>query len=157
MNTIEKSIELSAPIGRVWMALTDHRQHGQWFRAKIDKPFAIGSRSTFRCLYPGYEHIKWDALVEKMDHEKLFSYTSHMHPLEKPDEQLEVFVGNPTLVEYALQTTPQGTRLTVIESGYDKIPADKRALAMRNNDNGWEMQLQNIAEHLANESSVLNG
>lgn len=149
MNKIEKTIELDAPIGRVWMALSDHRQHGQWFKAKIDKPFVVGTRSTFQSLHPAYEHLKWDALVEKMEYEKLFSYTSHMHPLEKPDEHLDAFVGNPTLVEYALQATARGTKLTVVESGYDKMPAEKRELVIRSNDSGWEMQLQNLAEHLA--------
>jgi uncharacterized protein YndB with AHSA1/START domain len=37
-NSIEKQIELKAPLSRVWRALTDYREFGEWFRVKLDGP-----------------------------------------------------------------------------------------------------------------------
>jgi len=54
----------------------------------------------------------------------------------------------PTLVEFTLERTSTGTRLTVVESGFDKLPAHRRDLAFRMNEGGWETQMKNIAEHL---------
>ena len=56
-HKIEKRIELKAPVSRVWRALTDHREFGQWFRVKIDDPFVPGQVSRGHMTYPGYEHV----------------------------------------------------------------------------------------------------
>ena len=73
-DRIEKRIELNAPVSRVWQALTDYRQFGEWFRVNLDGPFVEGQLSTGRMTYPGYEHVKWHAVVQKMDPERLFSF-----------------------------------------------------------------------------------
>src|ERR1700722_2043284 len=72
-DSIEKRIELKAPISRVWRALTDYREFGQWFRVKLDGPFVPGQVSRGHITYPGYEHLRWEAVVEKMEPERLFS------------------------------------------------------------------------------------
>ena len=41
-DRIEKRIELKAPVSRVWRALTDHREFGEWFRVKMDGAFCAG-------------------------------------------------------------------------------------------------------------------
>ena len=85
-NSIEKRIALKAPISRVWRALTDYREFGEWFRVKLDGPFVPGQVSRGQITYPGYEHVKWEAVVQKMDHERLFSFTwPHLKSLEKVD------------------------------------------------------------------------
>src|ERR1700680_1463459 len=76
-NRIEKRIELEAPVSRVWRALTDHREFGEWFRVKLDGPFVPGQVSIGHITYPGYEHLKWEAVVQKMEPERLFSFTWH--------------------------------------------------------------------------------
>jgi uncharacterized protein YndB with AHSA1/START domain len=76
-DSIEKRIELKAPVSRVWRALTDHREFGEWFRVKLDGPFVPGQVSRGRIAYPGYEHVKWEATVQKMEPEWLFSFTWH--------------------------------------------------------------------------------
>jgi len=146
MDQIEKRIELKAPVGRVWRALTDYREFGEWFRVKLDGPFAVGEASTGHITYPGYEHLKWYAVVQKMEHERLFSYTWHPCAVETTvDYSKEI----PTLVEFRLEPTPTGTLLVLTESGFDKIPVDRRDDAFRRNEGGWAMQMKNIESHVA--------
>lgn len=156
MDKIEKTIDMNAPVGRVWQALTDYRQFGQWFRVKIDKPFVAGEKSTGHNLTPGYEHVKWEAVVQKIEPEHYFSYAWHPYAVDlNIDYSKEV----PTLVEFTLTPTAAGTRLMVVESGFDKIPAKRRDEALRMNDGGWTHQLQNIREYLmvANGSATVKG
>jgi len=80
-NRIEKRMELKAPVSRVWRALTDYREFGEWFRVKLDGPFLAGQISHGQINYPGYEHVKWQAVVQKMEPERLFSFTWHTTPL----------------------------------------------------------------------------
>ncbi|MES2697887.1 MAG: SRPBCC family protein [Verrucomicrobiota bacterium] len=148
MNTdyIEKRIELKAPIARVWRALTDHVEFGQWFRVKLEGPFVVGQTSRGRITYPGYEHLPWEAVVQNMDHERLFSYT-WPHIDEKQTDSSEAPW---TLVEFRVSPNASGGTLLVIrESGFDKLPADKRAEAYRGNEGGWTEQMKNIEHHVA--------
>jgi uncharacterized protein YndB with AHSA1/START domain len=148
-NRIEKRIELKAPVARVWRALTDHREFGEWFRVKIDGPFVAGQVSTGHITYPGYEHLKWEAVVQKIEPERLFSYTWHPYAVDpKADYSKET----PTLVEFRLEKIDGGTLLVVTESGFDKIPKERRDEAFRMNEGGWTQQMKNMENHVANES-----
>jgi uncharacterized protein YndB with AHSA1/START domain len=144
-DRIEKRIELKAPISRVWRALTDYREFGEWFRVKLDSPFSVGQISRGQIAYPGYEHYKWEARVEKMEHGRLFSFTWHPYAVDlKRDYSKET----PTLVEFRLEKTADGTLLVVTESGFDKLPPDRRLEAFRMNDDGWTEQMKNIEKHV---------
>ena len=145
-DRIEKSIELNAPISRVWRAFTDYREFGEWFRVKLETPFFPGQPCRGPITWPGYEHHFMDFTVQKMEPERLFSFTWHPYNL---DPNRDYSQETPTLVEFTLEKTATGTRLKVIESGFDKVPADRRAEAFRMNDNGWAQQLENIAKHVA--------
>lgn len=145
-NRIEKRIELKAPVSRVWRALTDYREFGEWFRVKIDGPFVPGKASTGHITYPGYEHLKWEAVVEKMEPEKFFSFTWHPYGVDpKRDYSKET----PTLVEFRLEKTATGTLLRLSESGFDKVPKDRREEAYRMNEGGWAEQMKNIEAYVA--------
>jgi len=149
-DRIEKRIELKAPISRVWKALTDHREFGGWFRVKLEGPFVPGQISRGQITHPGYEHIQWQAMVQKMEPERLFSFT---WPQPKSCENL----GSPvdyskeptTLVEFRLEETAGGTLLVVTESGFDKLPDDRRLEAFRRNEGGWTQQMKNIESYVA--------
>ncbi len=143
---IEKSILLNAPVSRVWRALTDHREFGEWFRVKLDGPFVPGKTSRGRITYPGYEHLELEAMVHQMDPERLFSYTWHPYAV---DPKTDYSTEEPTLVEFKLEKTANGTLLTVTESGFDKIPTNRRAEAFRMNENGWAVQMENIGKYVA--------
>jgi uncharacterized protein YndB with AHSA1/START domain len=144
-DRIEKSIELKAPVSRVWKALTDHREFGTWFRVKLEGPFVPGEVSRGQITYPGYEHIRWEAIVQRVEPERLFSFTWHPYAID-PNED---YSGEPpTLVEFTLEPTAKGTLLRVVESGFDKIPKTRRSEAFRMNERGWSAQIENIARHV---------
>jgi len=147
---IEKRIELKAPVSRVWRALTDYREFGEWFRVKLEGPFVAGQVSRGQITYPGYEHIKWEAHVQKMEPERLFSFTwAHPKSFEKTDYQQDYSNEPTTLVEFRLEKTPTGTLLVLTESGFDKLPADRRLEAFRRNEGGWTEQMKNIENYVA--------
>ena len=145
INSIEKRIELNAPVSRVWRALTDHREFGQWFRVNLDGPFVPGEVSRGQITYPGYEHIKWEAIVQKMEPERLFSFTWHPCAIDPNVD----YSGEPaTLVEFRLESKGGGTLLTVTETGFDAIPKYRKFEAYRMNEAGWTEQIQNIDRHV---------
>ena len=143
---IEKRIELKAPLSRVWRALTDHREFGEWFGVKLQGPFVAGELAQGQITIRGYEHVRWQAVVQKIEPETLFSFTWHPYGI---DAKVDYSKETPTLVEFRLQKTTTGTLLVVSESGFDKVPADRRAEAFRMNDGGWTEQMKNIESHVA--------
>lgn len=145
-DRIEKSVDLKAPVERVWRALTDHNEFGAWFRVKLEDPFVPGAVSRGRITYPGYEHVVWEARITRMDEPKYFSFTWHPYAV---DPEVDYSGETPTLVEFRLEPTASGTRLTVTESGFDKIPAHRRPDALRMNDGGWAEQMRNIEGYVA--------
>jgi uncharacterized protein YndB with AHSA1/START domain len=148
-NRIEKRIELKAPVSRVWRALTDHREFGAWFRVKLDGPFVPGKVTHGQVTYPGYEHLKWEAVVQKMETERLFSLTWHPYAI---DPNVDYSKEPSTLVEFRLEKIPSGTLLVLTESGFDKIPSDRRLEAFRMNDGGWTEQMKNIEAYVTRSS-----
>jgi uncharacterized protein YndB with AHSA1/START domain len=148
-DRIEKKLELKAPVSRVWRALTDHREFGEWFRVKIDGPFVPGQVSRGQVTYPGYEHVRWEAVVQKMEPERLFSFTWHPHAV---DPEKDYSPEPSTLVEFRLEKTAEGTLLRITESGFGKIPPDRRDEAFRMNDRGWAGQMKNIESHVSKTS-----
>jgi uncharacterized protein YndB with AHSA1/START domain len=144
-DRIEKRIELKAPVSRVWRALTDYREFGEWFRVKLEGPFVAGEVSRGHVTHPGYEHVVWEAAVQKMEPEKLFSFTWHPYAI---DPKVDYSKETPTLVEFKLEKTGNGTLLLLTESGFDKIPSGRRDEAFRKNDGGWTAQMKNIERHV---------
>lgn len=158
-NKIEKRIELKAPVSRVWRALTDYREFGEWFKVKLEGPFVPGQVSRGQITYPGYEHITWEARIEKMEPERLFSFTwPHARSFEKTDAPVDYSHAPRTLVEFRLEpisggplggSPPRGSTLLLLtESGFESIPADWRPEAFRRNDGGWTEQMKNIESHV---------
>ena len=147
-NCIEKRIEFKAPVSRVWQALTDYREFGEWFRVKLDGPFVAGQVSRGQMTYPGYEHVKWHAIVQKMEPERLFSFTWH-HSL---DPNADILKEPTTLVEFKLEKIGTGTLLTLTESGFENLPENLRLEAFRRNDGGWTEQMKNIENYVTKTS-----
>ena len=77
-DRIEKRIELKAPVARVWRALTDHKEFGEWFRVSLESPFVPGETTRGKITHPGCEHMLMEVVVQKMERERLFSF--HWHP-----------------------------------------------------------------------------
>jgi uncharacterized protein YndB with AHSA1/START domain len=141
-DRIQKTTILRAPRSRVWRALTDSRQFGQWFQANVEGPFVAGQRAEGAITYPGYEHLRFEVSVEQMEPERLFSW--RWQPGGDPVDPSQPT----TLVVFELEEVPEGTRLTVTETGFDRIPIDRRAKAYRQNDQGWTGQLENLRKYV---------
>jgi uncharacterized protein YndB with AHSA1/START domain len=144
-DRIEKSIELKAPVARVWRALTDYQEFGAWFRVKLEAPFISGKSTRGPITYPGYEHLIMTVVVQKMEPERLFSF--HWHPYAI-DPNVDYSHEPPTLVEFKLEPIAGGTLLVVSESGFDALPASRRDEAFRMNEGGWAVQMQNIENYV---------
>ena len=144
-DRIEKQIVLRAPKARVWRALTDAGQFGTWFRVKLDSEFAVGKKVTGQMTYPGYEGMPFEATVERMEPEALFSM--RWVP-DAVDPDVDYSNEPTTLVEFRLQEVSEGTLLTVTESGFDGIPAASRDKVFRGNEEGWALQTQNIKAYV---------
>jgi uncharacterized protein YndB with AHSA1/START domain len=144
-DRIEKVIDLKAPVARVWRALTDHQEFGTWFRVRLEGPFVPGQVSRGNITYPGYEHVRWEAVVQAMEPERRFSFTWHPYAV---DSKADYSQEPSTLVEFTLEQIPTGTRLRIVESGFDRLPAHRRDEAFRMNEGGWSAQAENIARHV---------
>jgi uncharacterized protein YndB with AHSA1/START domain len=145
-DRIEKQIVLSAPRSRVWRALANADEFGAWFGMKLEGTFAPGGRARGQITLAEHGRVTIEIAVERMDPESRMSYRWHPYAVESGVD----YSNEPTtLVEFQLEEVAEGTRLTVVESGFDRIPAARRAEALRMNDAGWAGQLENIARHVA--------
>ena len=152
-DKIEKRIELKSPISRVWRALTDYREFGEWFRVKIDGPFIEGQVSRGHMTYPGFEHVKWEAIIQKIEPEHLFSFSwPHPKSFDRTSYTGDYSNDPRTLVEFRLEKTKNGTFLILTESGFDQLPGDFRLEAFRRNEGGWTEQMKNIENHVAKDT-----
>lgn len=145
-DRIEKKILLRATRSRVWRALTDAKEFGAWFGVKLEGAFATGATVRGQITYPGYEHLTMEVLVERMDAERYFSYRWHPYAV---DPKVDYSAEPTTLVEFRLEEAAGGVELVIVESGFDCIPAARRAEAFRMNDSGWTEQAANIERHVA--------
>ena len=144
-DRIEKQVKLKASPARVWRALSDAAEFGTWFGARLDGVFAPGRQLQGFVTIKGYEHLKFVMAVERMEPERLFSYRWHPYPSDPAKDYADEPM---TLVEFRLTAQDGGTLLTVVESGFDRIPAYRRDEAFRMNDGGWAGQMKNIRKHL---------
>jgi uncharacterized protein YndB with AHSA1/START domain len=145
-DRIEKGVRIRAPRASVWRALTDAKEFGQWFRVALTGTFAPGARMRGAITYPGYEHATFDVTVERMEPERLFSWRWHPYTIEPG---VDYSAEPTTLVVFELEDIPEGTLLTVTESGFDRIPLARRGEAFRMNEQGWAEQMESIARHVA--------
>jgi uncharacterized protein YndB with AHSA1/START domain len=145
-DRIEKVVHLKAPRSRVWRAITDSGEFGEWFLAVFTEPFRAGEAVRGRMTYPGYEYLKFDVFVEEMVPENRFSF--RWHP-DEVDPDADTSHEPTTLVTFTLEDSGDGgTVLTMVESGFDSIPGDRGENAKRNNTKGWDEQAVNIANYL---------
>ncbi len=145
-DRIERSVVIHAPRERVWRALADAPAFGTWFGANLaGQAFAPGQRTRGPMTYPGYEHVFFDVVVDRIQAQDLLSF--HWHPYAV-DPDIDYASEQPTLVTFTLADGPDNsTLLKVVESGFDQVPAARRREAFKMNAGGWEAQLQNILRY----------
>ncbi|HUF11558.1 MAG TPA: SRPBCC family protein [Longimicrobiales bacterium] len=145
-DRIEKQVMLEAPRARVWRALTDVSQFNQWFGVSLTAPFAPGAEVSGRINIRNLEHVTMTIWIETMEPERFFSFRWHPYAIEPG---VDYSAEPTTLVTFTLEDAPGGTRLTIVESGFDAIPASRREAAFRMNEKGWAGQAENIRKFLA--------
>jgi len=145
-NEIRKQQLIKAAPSRVWRALTDAGEFGAWFRVKLESPFLVGQETSGHITHPGWEHVRFTLRTEAIEAETRFAFRWHPYAIDmKKDYSTEPM----TLVEFLLQPREGGTLLTVVESGFDRLPPERIDEAFHMNERGWAEQLDNIAAHVA--------
>ncbi len=145
-DRIEKQIVVKAPRARVWRALADSGEFGRWFGVAFEGPFVAGTSVKGRITDPpGMAHLRFEIVIDRIEPERLLSYRWHPYAIDpKKDYSAEPM----TLVELRLDDAGGGTRLTVTESGFDALPIERRAEALRMNSSGWAMQCERVATYV---------
>ncbi len=146
LTTIERKTLIRAPRPRVWRALTDSKQFGDWFGCELSGTFAPGARvngiSRGTCS-PGQEFY---ILIERMEPEHTLAWT--WSPGSKEPGEDRSGEGT-TLVEFHLEEVEGGTLVTVTESGFDRISLARRARVFEQNTGGWEHQMQSLEQYVS--------
>ena len=150
MNTstdrIERKVMIHAPRSRVWRAIADAGEFGDWFGVDFKgKKFVAGESIQGKITYPGYEHLTMEVMIEQIQPEQLLSWRWHPAAI---DPKVDYSQEPTTLVVFELREVEGGTMLTVVESGLDKIPLARRADAFRMNSSGWDEQMANVEKHV---------
>jgi len=146
-DRIEREILLKAPRSRVWRALSNAEEFGDWFGVALKgKTFAAGLHVQGQITYPGYEHLVFEVLIERMETERLLSFRWHPYAV---DPSVDYSQEPTTLVVFELKEVEAGTLLRVVESGFDNVPSSRRLEAFRMNSGGWDEQMKNIEQHVA--------
>lgn len=145
-DRIEKRIEVRAPRARVWRAISNAKEFGTWFGIQLDGAFAAGATVRGRLTIPKYDHLTLDMQVERIEPEHYFSYRWHPYAI---DPDVDYSTEPTTLVEFRLEEIADGTAVTIVESGFDRIPLARRSEAFRMNTQGWEGQAQKLARYVA--------
>ncbi len=146
-DRIERQILLQAPRARVWQALADAEAFGEWFGVALQgQRFVEGETARGHITHPGFEHLQCEMHIERIESQRLLSYRWHPYAVDPAVD----YSGEPmTLVTFELEDAPGGTLLRLIESGFDQIPAGRRAEAFRMNSGGWDQQMKNVQQYVA--------
>lgn len=144
-DRIEQRVELRAPRTRVWRAIANAEEFGTWFGVKFDGAFTEGKLIRGMITFKAVEHTL-EILIERIDAERYFSYRWHPYAIEPG---VDYSAEPTTLVEFKLEEIDGGTAVTIVESGFDRIPLARRAEAFRMNNNGWAGQIKKLAQYVA--------
>lgn len=162
MDRIEKQVVLRAPMDRVWRAISDSQEFGCWFGARIDGPFVAGTSVTatitgttvdeeVAALQRPHAGAKATWQIVAVEAPRRLAYRWHPFAVE-PNTDYDT--EPTTLVEFTLSETPDGVLLTIVESGFEAIPAARRAAAFEANSGGWAKQAELVRKYLALEQRV---
>ena len=161
-DRIEKEVLLRAPLDRVWRAISDADEFGRWFGVRFDGPFVAGTSVTgvitptevdeevaaMQEPYAGQADT-WQIVAVEAPHRLAFRW----HPYAV-DQDSDYSAEPTTLVEFSLSEAADGVLLRIVESGFDAIPAERRASAFEANSDGWAHQTELVRKYLALHESV---
>jgi uncharacterized protein YndB with AHSA1/START domain len=147
-DRIERSIVINAARDKVWLALSNAEKFGTWFGVKLEgQTFAAGQRTRGLNTACGHEDTWFDVVVEKVEPQDQLSFRWHPYAVDK---NIDYDKEEPTLVTFTLRDAPgAGTMVTVVESGFDRLPPQRRLEAFPMHTGGWEAQLKNLERHVS--------
>jgi uncharacterized protein YndB with AHSA1/START domain len=156
-DRIQKRVVLRAPLERVWNAISDAAQFGSWFGVAFDGSFAPGKVMKGKVVpttvdaevaksQEAYAGAAFDFTIERIEPMTLFSFRWHPFAV---DAGVDYSSEATTLVTFEIAPVPEGTQLTITESGFDRIPVARRARAFQMNHQGWSAQTRLIEKYLA--------
>ena len=156
-DRIEKTTLLRAPLARVWSAISDAKQFGSWFGVEFDGPFVAGKSLTGRMVptkadpevaksQEAYRGMAFAFIVDRIEPMRLFSFRWHPFAI---DQAFDYSKEPTTLVVFQLEEVAAGTKLTITESGFDRIPLERRAKAFTANEQGWAAQTRLLEKYVA--------
>jgi uncharacterized protein YndB with AHSA1/START domain len=161
-DRIEKQVVLRAPMDRVWRAISDSQEFGRWFGVHIDGPFVAGTSVTATITGTTVDeevaelqrpHAGTRATWQIVAVEPSRRLAYRWHPFAV-DADVDYAVEPTTLVEFTLSPTLNGVLLSIVESGFDAIPAARRSAAFEANSGGWAKQVELVRKYLALEQRV---
>jgi uncharacterized protein YndB with AHSA1/START domain len=144
-DRIEKTRVLRAPRARVWRALTDAREFGAWFGVELAGEISPGAPVRGTITSSGYEGKLMEMWIEKLEAPRLFSYRWHPFAI---DPSVDYSKEPTTLIEITLAEAEGGTSVTIVESGFDALPPERRAQAFESNSQGWAIQMDRIERYV---------
>jgi len=156
-DRIQKKVVLRAPRERVWKAISDAKQFGAWFGVEFDGPFVAGAAMKGRMtptkvdpavakMQEAYKGMEFDCTIDRIEPMRLFSFRWHPFAI---DPKVDYSNEPTTLVTFELEEVPGGTQLTITETGFDKVPLERRAKAFEANAGGWTHQIDLLTRYLA--------
>ncbi|MFF0346044.1 SRPBCC domain-containing protein [Kribbella sp. NPDC004875] len=134
MDSVEREVYVEARPEVVWSAVTQPDVFAQWYAfggAEIDL------RPGGRLVTRWDEHGEFRGFVEKVEPGRRFAYRSAVEPGVEPAP------GNSTVVEFTLTPEAEGTRLLVVESGFDRLDAtpEQQSAYTTRSTQAWENAL----------------
>ncbi len=145
-DRIEQKRLLRVPRAFIWHALADAEEFGAWFGVKFEGAFRQGATVRGRVTHEGHNGVPIEITIDKIDPEHLFAFRWHPYAV---DPEIDYSKEPPTRVAFELNESGPGTTITVVESGFDAIPATRRAEAYREHEEGWAAQLNALERYLA--------
>ena len=156
-DSIVKTINLKASRDRVWRAIADSSEFGQWFGCRFDGPFVVGQPIAGKMtptvvndeiaeMQKPYEGFPFNIVIERIEPQVLFSFRWHPYAV---DEGKDYSGEAETLVTFAIEPVNGGTQLTITESGFRQLPPERQAQAFTANEGGWEAQIHMVEAWLA--------
>jgi uncharacterized protein YndB with AHSA1/START domain len=130
-DRIERQMTLPAAREEVWAAITEPEQISKWFGTETELELRAGGEGVFR-----WNDAEVRVTVEEVSPPSRFSY--RWEPSQTPSG------GPTTLVAFELEEIPGGTRLSLVESGFAKLPAPSR----QENELGWDEELGHLRAFL---------
>ena len=141
-DRIETDVLIAAPLARVWELITSAEHLGRWFGnagAAID----LRPGGAFSLSWTEFGSFHGRVETVEAPHRVSFRW------LSKKDSRVEPTPANSTLVEFTLAAEGDGTRVAVVESGFDGLDVDpeERASALASHTSGWTDELGELADY----------